>query len=256
MTAAASQIEPWKANIAAIPAKSAARLQTNAGAAPSSPRARAINAPGSRRQAVAAKKGEPGARPVAGKRRESPSSAGATSHHAKGSARVRPNRSSAVIALISGGAAPPGRAPASGRPLRRPRRRRAVAAAPAVHRDRVGPLAGEVLVGDLRQVDPARSREPVPLPEPRVHLHQAVGAVARVALELDLRVAHVSELAQELEPLVDHLVDPDRLPDAARPHSRRRLPQLAAAEAPERLAVGGEVAAERVELVVATGDEF
>src|SRR5213078_5067646 len=114
------------------------------------------------------------------------------------------------------------------------------AAPPAVHRDGVGPLADEVLVREPRQVDTAGSREAVPLPEPRVDLHQAVGAVARVALELDLREALVPELAQEPQALVDYLLDPNGLPDPARADPGRRLPQLAPAEEAERFAVGRE----------------
>src|SRR4051812_11452737 len=96
----------------------------------------------------------------------------------------------------------------------------------------------------------------MPLPQPRVDLHQPVSAVAGVALELDLREAGMAELAEEPQSLVDDLLDPDRFADTARSDPRRGLPELAAAEEAERLAVRREVAAERVELIVATGDQL
>ena len=81
----------------------------------------------------------------------------------------------------------------------------------------------------------------MPLEEPRVDLHQLVRAVPRVALELDLREPVEGERPQELQALLDDLVDPDRLADAAGADARGRLAQLAAAEEPERLAVGAQV---------------
>src|SRR4029079_293150 len=119
---------------------------------------------------------------------------------------------------------------------------------------RIGFFADQVLVRDPREIDAARSRKPVPLPQARVDLTQAVAAVSRVALELDLRQPDVSERAQERQPLVDDLVDPHRLADPAPPDPPRRLPQLPSAEEAQRLAVAVEVAAERVELLVTAGD--
>ena len=55
---------------------------------------------------------------------------------------------------------------------------------PGAHRAR-GP-AEHVEVGDARQVDAARPRKAVPLPQARVHLHQLEAPVARVEPELGL----------------------------------------------------------------------
>ena len=73
------------------------------------------------------------------------------------------------------------------------------------------------------QVDAARRRERVPLPEPRVDLHQLEASVARVALELDLRQAVAAERAQQLAARVDDLVDPDGLAEPRGADSGRRL---------------------------------
>ena len=117
-------------------------------------------------------------------------------------------------------------------------------------------LSGQVAVGDQRHVDSARRCEPVPLPEPRVDLHQLVAPVARIALELDLRDAVEAQRAQKAQAGVDDLLDPDRLADSTRPHHRWDLQDLPPREEPERLAVFPQVAAEAVQLVVATGDQL
>ncbi len=126
----------------------------------------------------------------------------------------------------------------------------------AVHRSGHDVLSGQVAVGDQRHVDSARRCEPVPLPEPRVDLHQLVAPVARIALELDLGDAVEAQRAQEAQPGVDDLLDPDRLADSTRPHHRRDLQDLPSREEPERLAVLPQVAAEAVQLVVAAGDQL
>ena len=56
--------------------------------------------------------------------------------------------------------------------------------------------------------------------------------------------------------MVDDLLDPDRLADAAGADLGRRLLELAPAEEPECLAVGREIAAEGVELVVPPRNEL
>ena len=114
----------------------------------------------------------------------------------------------------------------------------------------------QVLVRDPREVDPARGREPVPLEEPRVDLHELVAAVARVTLELDLREPSVADGREQAQPRVHHLLHPQRLADATRAHEPRRLPELAAAEDAERRPSRVEVAAERVQRVVAPGNEL
>src|SRR5205814_5175094 len=99
-------------------------------------------------------------------------------------------------------------------------------------------------------------REAVPLPERRVDLHQLEAAVTRVALELHLRQSVERERAQEPQGCVDDLLDPERLPHAARAHDRRRLAQLAPTEHAQSTPVAGHVAADAVEVVVAARYEL
>ena len=61
---------------------------------------------------------------------------------------------------------------------------------------------------------------------------------------------------RRLKPASTTFFDPDRLADSTRPHHRRDLQDLPPREEPERLAVFPEIAAEAVQLVVATGDQF
>src|SRR5438874_9551568 len=126
----------------------------------------------------------------------------------------------------------------------------------AVHPRRRERVADQVAVGDVGKVDAARGGEAVPLPEARVDLHQLVAAVARVALRLHLRDPVKAERAQEGEPLLYDLVNPDRLADARAAHEAARLAQLVAREEAERLAAGAHVTAERVQLLVAAGDQL
>ena len=115
-------------------------------------------------------------------------------------------------------------------------------------------VAEEVCVRDARQVDAARAREAVPLPEARVDLHQPEAAVARVTLELDLREPEVVERLSSRSAASTASWAQTRLADTTRPDAaRRRLPQLASGEDAERAAVAREVAPDRVQRVVAAG---
>src|SRR5262245_21789007 len=67
------------------------------------------------------------------------------------------------------------------------------ALAVAVHPSGRERVADQVAIGDPREVDAARRRETVPLPQARIHLQELVAAVARVAHELDLRDSVESE---------------------------------------------------------------
>src|SRR5436305_1167054 len=107
-----------------------------------------------------------------------------------------------------------------------------------------------------KRIASVHASAPAPREGPRVDLHQLEGTVARVALELPLREAVERERAQQLQALLDDLVHPERLADAAGADARRRLSQLAPTEEAERLAVGAQVRAERVELVVAARDQL
>ena len=111
MTANASQSEPWTANMIAIPAKSAARLATKAGARPERRKARAISAPGRSRQAVAPASRTKSPKPSAGSSHPIPSSAGAASQPS-GSARGASRRRRSAAIAFTAAAAPPGRAQA------------------------------------------------------------------------------------------------------------------------------------------------
>ena len=96
----------------------------------------------------------------------------------------------------------------------------------------------------------------MPLPEARVDLHELVAAVAVITLELHLREAVEAEGAEQSHRRRDRLVHPHGLPDATRSHAGRRLAQLPAAEQAQHNAVGGDVATDRVQLVIAAGDEL
>ena len=136
------------------------------------------------------------------------------------------------------------RSPSCSRRLsRRCRTTRDPPAPPGPRLVRVGDrLADRVAVGHLHQVDAARRRQRVPLPQARVHLHQPQRAVARVALVLDLRDAVESERVQQAAGAVDRLVVPLGDPDPARADPGRRLEQLAAAEDARHAAVRIDVA--------------
>src|SRR5579862_5049574 len=121
--------------------------------------------------------------------------------------------------------------------------RPALAARVAQHRRER--IADQVAVCDPRQVDAAGRGEAVPLPEARVHLDELEAAVARVTDHLHLRDAVEGERAEQREPLLHDFVHPDGLADACNAREATGLPDLAAREEPEWLAVGGEVAAER-----------
>ena len=64
------------------------------------------------------------------------------------------------------------------------------------------------------------------------------------------------ERAQQREPVLDHLVHPERLAGARAAHEAARLAQLVPGEEAERLAVAVEVAAERVHLLGAARDQL
>src|SRR4051794_34321570 len=100
ITAKASQSDPCSANISAIPAKSPARLQTKAGASPSSPSARAITAPGRSRQAVAPASLSARPTPSVGSSHPNPRSAGAASQVSGSERGGSRNRRSAASELI------------------------------------------------------------------------------------------------------------------------------------------------------------
>ena len=126
----------------------------------------------------------------------------------------------------------------------------------ALGRHRCGAPAEQVEVRDAREVDSERGGQPVPEPEARVHLHELEAAVARIALELHLRDAVEVEGPEQAQGRVHRLLHPDGLADAARADAGRRLAELAAAEEAEDGAVGGDVAADGVQLVVAARDEL
>src|SRR3954447_373239 len=108
----------------------------------------------------------------------------------------------------------------------------------AVHPYGRGSVSDEVRVRDLRDVDTARGREAVPLPQAGVDLHQLEASISWVPFELHLRDAAVVERTQEAQRRIHDLLYPDRLADTARTDPGRRLPELAAAENAQRLAVG------------------
>src|SRR5207237_9824989 len=84
--------------------------------------------------------------------------------------------------------------------------------------------ARQVGVREAREIDTASGRQPGPLPEARVELHELEATVPGIAFELDLREAGVVELPQGPQRRVDRLLDPDRLADATRADAGRRLP--------------------------------
>src|SRR5439155_23208692 len=102
----------------------------------------------------------------------------------------------------------------------------------------------------------AGGSQAVPLPEPRVDLHQLEATVARIAFELDLREAEVAKPLQEPERGVDRLLHPDGFADPAGTDAGRGLPQLPSREHTEWASFPGQVAADRVERVVAAGNEL
>ena len=114
--------------------------------------------------------------------------------------------------------------------------------------------AEHVEVGDARQVDAARPRQAVPLPEARVHLHQLEAPVARIEPELRLRDAVEPERLQQRQRLLDDVVAPARLAHAAGAEAARHLHELAPAEQPERGPGGVRVGADRPERRVVAGD--
>ena len=108
----------------------------------------------------------------------------------------------------------------------------------------------------MGQVDATRGGESVPLPEPRVDLHQLVPPVPRVALELDLRQPAKLERSQQTEARIHDLVHPECLTDPARPDEPGSLAELAPTEEAERPPGRVEVAAERVESIVTSGNQL
>jgi hypothetical protein len=89
-----------------------------------------------------------------------------------------------------------------------------------------------------------------------IDLHELVGAVVGVALELDLRDAVIAELLEQAQAGVGQLVDPDALGEARRAEGARVLAQLAAGEHGQRLGVFVHVGAHCPQLVVAAGDDL
>src|SRR5580765_6644940 len=96
----------------------------------------------------------------------------------------------------------------------------------------------------------------MPLPQPRVDLHQLEAAVARIALELDLRQAVVAECLEEPQRRVDGLLHPDSFAHAAGADARRGLAQLPSREDSERKTRSRQVAADGVERVVSAGNQL
>ena len=95
--------------------------------------------------------------------------------------------------------------------------------------------AEQVAVGDPRQVDAAGGGEAVPLPEARVDLHELEDAVARVALELDLRdPVEPDSGGAGASPCSTTSSTQTASPTRHVPTPGRRLAQLAPAEQPER----------------------
>ena len=121
-----------------------------------------------------------------------------------------------------------------------------------------GPLlaAQHVEVGDARKVHAAGARQPVPLPEPGIHLHQLEAPVARVQPELGLRDAVVAERREQRECLLDDVLAPARLAHAAGAEAARHLQELAPAEQPERRAGGIRVRAHRPQRRVVARDHL
>ena len=116
--------------------------------------------------------------------------------------------------------------------------------------------ADRVQVGDAGQVDPAGARQPVPLPEPRVDLHQLEPPIALVEPELGLRDAVVAERLEQRERLLDGVVAPARLADPAGAEAPRHLRQLAPAEHAERPPLCARVGADGPERVVGARDHL
>ena len=109
--------------------------------------------------------------------------------------------------------------------------------------------AEQVEVRDARQVDPAGGREPVPLPETRVDLHELVAPSRGSRLNSTCETpVEVRARGRRRSPGSTTSCTQTASPTRHVPTTRRRLAELAAAEEPERLAVRGEVAPERVEL--------
>ena len=148
--------------------------------------------------------------------------------------------------------------------VRRPLERRALAgqqgdrpaAVLALGGQRGAAPAEKVEVRDAGEVHAERRCEAVPEPEAGIDLHELVAAVARVALELHLRDAVEVESTEQSQRGVDVLLHPDRFAHAAGSDAGRRLAELAAAEQPQHGAVGSEVAADCVQLIVAARDQL
>src|SRR5882762_2971443 len=74
--------------------------------------------------------------------------------------------------------------------------------------------------------------------------------------ELHLGKTEVAEPCKQPERCVHGVLHPDRLADATGPDAGRDLPELPAAEDAERPTVARDIAADRVERVVAAGNEL
>src|SRR3954462_9824247 len=96
----------------------------------------------------------------------------------------------------------------------------------------------------------------MPLPQPRVDLHQLEAPAGGTSFDLDLRQAEVAERLEEPQRRVDRLLHPHGFAHAAGADARRSLAQLSSREDAERKTRSREVAADGVERVVSTGDQL
>ena len=116
-------------------------------------------------------------------------------------------------------------------------------------------VADGVPVGGEGEVDAAGGGQAVPHPVARVDLHEAVAAVARVALELDLADAVVAELVQQAQACLGELGHPQAHGHAHVAEARGVLAQLVPGELRQRSRLGVQVRPQGVQLLVAAGHD-
>jgi hypothetical protein len=126
---------------------------------------------------------------------------------------------------------------------------------PALLPGRRGP-GHQVGVVDVRQVDAGGDGQLVPRDGPRVELDQAVGAVARVVLELNARDAGVAQRLQESPRQLGDGRDVDGALVGAVAEQRRFLAQLLLRDPGDLVAVPAPEAQVAVEGGVAAGDDL
>ena len=115
---------------------------------------------------------------------------------------------------------------------------------------------GQVVIGDPRQVEVARHRDPGPDRRPRVDLDELERPVAGVADELDVREALVADVAEEPESDLLDLGLAARLEDGARPEPQRHLTHLAPGYVRQGLALPADVCEQREDEVVRVRDQL